>query len=59
MLNDGNSTKLLEINNNSLFVDINVLGYICNLVENQAGILTSEYELKIMDVDNKKRVHIY
>lgn len=54
MLNDGNSTKLLEINNNSLFVDINVLGYICNLVENQAGILTSEYELKIMDVDNKK-----
>lgn len=54
LLKEGNSEKIIDINNKIIFLDINLNGYITYIEETSSGILTSEYELKIMNVDNKK-----
>lgn len=54
LLKDGNSNKVMDMDSKTLFVDIDLSGYICNIVEASSGILTSEYELKIINPENKK-----
>ena len=51
---DGSSEKIIDINNKIVFLDINLNGYISYIEETSSGILTSDYELKILNVDNKK-----
>ena len=51
-LNDGNSEKLTEIDNKVLFLDISMPNYICKIQENSTGILSSEYETKIINEKN-------
>lgn len=51
---DGSSEKIIDINNKIVFLDINLNGYISYIEEISSGILTSDYELKILNVDNKK-----
>lgn len=53
-LKDGNAQKLIDIDNKTLFMDINLDMYICSIIENSSGILSSEYEVKIISPDNKK-----
>ena len=51
---DGKSDKILELDDKTEFIDIDLNAYICNIVEISSGILNSEYELKIINPDNKK-----
>jgi len=51
---DGESKKILDIDNKTLFTDIDVIGYICNIVETSSGILSSEYEAKVVNPENSK-----
>lgn len=53
-LKDGNAQKLLDIDNKTLFIDINLSEYICSIIENSSGILSNEYELKIINPENQK-----
>jgi len=53
-LKDGNSNKILDIDEKITFIDIHLLGYICNIVENPKGILNNEYELKIINSENNR-----
>lgn len=53
-LKDGNADKILDIDNKTEFIDIDLTGYICNITETSSGILNSEYELKIINPNNKK-----
>lgn len=53
-LKDGNAQKLIDIDNKTLFMDINLDMYICSIIENSSSILSSEYEVKIISPDNKK-----
>lgn len=54
LLKDGNSEKIIDINNKIIFLDINLNGYISYIEETSSGILNNQYELKIMNADNKK-----
>ena len=54
VFSNGNDENLLEINNKMNFVDINLNGYVCSIVESKSGLLNSEYELNIKNVENKK-----
>lgn len=54
LFKEGNSEKILDIDNKTTFIDINVIGYICEIAEVSSGILNSEYEVKIINIDNKK-----
>ncbi len=51
-LKDGNSEKILDVDNNTLFLDIKLADYISKIQENQSGILRSEYEVKIINEKN-------
>lgn len=51
-LKDGNSEKILDVDNNTLFLDIKMADYISKIQENQSGILRSEYEVKIINEKN-------
>ena len=53
-LKDGEAQKLLDINDTNLFIDINLDEYICSISENSTGILSNEYELKIINPENQK-----
>ena len=53
-MNEGNAQKLIDIDDKTTFMDINLHNYICRIVETSSGILSSQYEAKIMNPDNKK-----
>ena len=53
-LKDGKSEKITDIDNKTLFIDIDLSGYICNIMETSLGILASEYEMQIINPENKK-----
>ena len=53
-MNEGNTQKLLDIDDKTTFMDINLHNYICRIVETSSGILSSQYEAKIMNPDNQK-----
>lgn len=55
---EGNIEKILEVNDRTLFVDINLQEYICIIQENSTGILNSEFEVKTINPINKKE-HTY
>ncbi len=54
IFSNGNDEEILEIDNKINFADINLNGHICYISENKSGILNSEYELKIKNIENKK-----
>lgn len=54
VFSNGNDENILEIKNKINFVDINLNGYICSINESKSGLLNSEYELNIKNVENKK-----
>ena len=49
---DGNSEKILDVDDNTLFLDIEMGNYINKIQENQTGILSNEYEVKIVNEKN-------
>ena len=49
---EGNSEKIVEIDDKTLFLDIEMANYICRIQENSTGILSSEYEAKIINSRN-------
>ena len=49
---EGNSEKILDINNKTLFLDIEMPGYINKVEETSSGILSSEYQVKIVSEKN-------
>ena len=51
-LNEGNAEKITDIEDNVLFLDIEMSNYISKIQENQSGILSSEYEVKIINEKN-------
>ena len=51
-LSEGNSEKIVEIDDKTLFLDIEMANYICKIQENSTGILSSEYEAKIINSRN-------
>ena len=51
-LSEGNSEKIVEIDDKTLFLDIEMANYICRIQENSTGILSSEYEAKIINSRN-------
>ena len=51
-LNEGNAEKITDIEDNVLFLDIEMSNYISKIQENQSGILRSEYEVKIINEKN-------
>ena len=53
-MNEGNAQKLIDIDDKTTFMDINLHNYICRIVETSSGILSSQYEAKIMNPDNQK-----
>lgn len=53
-MQEGNAQKLLDIDNKTLFMDIGLEEHVCRIVETSAGILNSEYEVKIMNPNNQK-----
>ena len=53
-MNEGNAQKLIDIDDKTTFMDINLHNYICRIVETSSGILSTQYEAKIMNPDNKK-----
>lgn len=55
---EGNVEKILEVNDRTIFVDINLQEYICIIQENSTGILNSEFEVKTINPINKKE-HTY
>lgn len=54
LLKEGNSEKILDIDDKIIFIDINLTGYICEVIETSSNILSSQYELKIINIENKK-----
>ena len=54
VLNDGNQEKILEIEKNISFADINLNAHVCSIKENTNNNENGKYELEILDVDNKK-----
>lgn len=51
-LNEGNSEKIIDVDQNTLFLDIETSNYISKIQENQSGILSSEYEVKVINEKN-------
>lgn len=49
---EGNSEKILDLSNNTLFLDIEMTGYINKIEETSLGILSSEYQLKTINAKN-------
>ena len=54
LLKEGNSEKILDIDDKIIFIDINLTEYICEVIETSSSILSSQYELKIINIENKK-----
>ncbi len=54
IFSEGNDEELLKIDNKINFADINLNGYICSINESKSGLINSEYELKIRNIENKK-----
>ena len=48
-LNEGNSEKIIDVDQNTLFLDIETSNYISKIQENQSGILSNEYEVKVIN----------
>ena len=53
-MQEGNTQKLLDIDNKTLFMDIGLEEHICRIIETSSGILNSEYEVKIMNPNNQR-----
>ena len=51
-LNEGNPEKIIDVDQNTLFLDIETSNYISKIQENQSGILSSEYEVKVINEKN-------
>ena len=51
-LNEGNSEKIIDVDQNTLFLDIETSNYISKIQENQSGILSNEYEVKVINEKN-------
>lgn len=49
---DGNSQKITDVDDKTLFLDIKMGDYISKIQENQSGILSSEYEVKVINEKN-------
>lgn len=54
LLKEGNSEKILDIDDKIIFIDINLTEYICEVIETSSSILSSQCELKIINIENKK-----
>ena len=55
LFNNGKAEKIIDIDSSKTsFIDIDSSGYICNVVETSSGILTSKYELKVINPESKK-----
>lgn len=59
IFSEGNDEEALNIDNNIIFADINLDGHFCFVREEKSNnFLSTEYELKMTNVENK-REHIY